>query len=319
MFFSSAARSTATPRPAQPGGDPPAPIGWYGVCKTSAEGIVREFGVRYGLSYTIFRLSNPYGFAAAEHRPQGVIPMLINAARRGEAFTVWGDGQAQKDFLFHADMSAAVGAALERRLQGTSTSAAGRSHSVAEIIGIIERQTGHKLDLRYAPAEAYPWDVTHSWLDNARLCAALGCSRACVWRRGRVADGRGAGGRGLSFTRVFGKRGCGRPGGFPRRPSGRSPLQLRRPGVTPGGEGRRAVARREAAVVQHDDPTRTHGARTVFPVLPGHVVVVVAVDVDHVPRTRGKERAGRVIRRIRLEQGRERRGKPRVVFQRVFS
>ena len=182
MFFSSggAIYGNARDRPSREE-DTPAPIGWHGVCKVSAEAVVRDFGDRYGLSYTIFRLSNPYGFAAADHRPQGVIPRLIDASQRGDEFTVWGDGRARKDFLFHTDMSAAVSAALELRLQGTFNLCAGVSHSVAEIIGIIERQTNRKLELRYAPAEAYPWDVTNSQLDNARLSAALGWQpRVCL-------------------------------------------------------------------------------------------------------------------------------------------
>ena len=173
IFFSSGGTvyGNAPDRPSRED-DPPAPIGWHGAAKVAAERLIEEYGRRRGLRYTIFRLSNPYGYASSGYRPQGIIPLLIDAHRRGAAFSIWGDGQARKDFLFHEDMASAVRLVLDRKPQGVYNLASGESHSIREIIARVEARMGRSVPLSYLPA--YPWDVARSELDTLRLQAALG-------------------------------------------------------------------------------------------------------------------------------------------------
>lgn len=173
VFFSSggAVYGNAPGRPNRED-DPCQPVGWYGHAKLAAEKIVGEFGRRHALAHTILRVSNPYGFAIPDDRPQGIIPRAIRCAREGRELAVWGDGAARKDFIHHRDFAAALDALLARRLTGVYNLCLGESHPVSEIIDMVQAAVGRKLRVRHTSDE--PWDVHDSRLDNARLRAACG-------------------------------------------------------------------------------------------------------------------------------------------------
>ena len=148
-----------------------APIGWYGHAKLAAERIIEEFGRRHGLSYTILRVSNPYGFPGPSHKPQGIIPFLIKSALEQSPFNVWGDGSARKDFLHYSDFLTALDLVVQRRPQGTFNLSYGESHTISEVISLTEQATGQTIAKTFQPA--YTWDVHDSLLDNRKLRGAI--------------------------------------------------------------------------------------------------------------------------------------------------
>lgn len=150
--------------------DPCHPIGWYGRGKRAAEGIIEQSSARHGLATTILRISNPYGYPVPADRVQGIIPHAVRCAREGQPLTIWGDGHARKDFLHYTDFLAGLEQVIDRRLTGTYNLCAGESHSVHEIVSLVERHMGRKLELRYTAGPA--WDVTDSRLSLARFVAA---------------------------------------------------------------------------------------------------------------------------------------------------
>lgn len=148
------------------------PIGRHGQAKLAAERQLAAATARHGLATAILRISNPYGFAVPSARPQGIIPIAIDCARQGRPLTLWGDGTARKDFLHCTDFTAALDTILARRLEGVYNVGSGESHTLHEILALIERATGRTVAKRHVPA--HPWDVHDSLLDNARLRAATG-------------------------------------------------------------------------------------------------------------------------------------------------
>ncbi len=148
------------------------PIGRYGAAKRAAEEIVERYARAHGVPSTILRISNPYGYPVPRNRLQGLIPHALRCAAEGSPLTLWGDGHARKDFLYYTDFVFAVEQVIARRLTGTFNLAAGESHSVREVIGLVEKHTGKKVTLAFQPAPA--WDVEDSRLDNRRLAAAAG-------------------------------------------------------------------------------------------------------------------------------------------------
>ena len=145
------------------------PIGQYGRVKRAAEVMIESWAVQHNLSYTILRISNPYGYIVSTESPQGVIPRAINCALSGNPLTLWGDGTARKDYLYHTDMLSALATVIARRPIGTFNLCSGISHSVREVLTEIESQTGKIITLAFSPAAA--WDVQESRLANDRLCA----------------------------------------------------------------------------------------------------------------------------------------------------
>jgi UDP-glucose 4-epimerase len=150
------------------------PIGWYGHAKLAAERLIQEYAQRHQLSYTILRISNPYGFPVPTHKPQGIIPFLLHSAAQGLPFSVWGDGTARKDFLYHTDFTAALVEVIRQRPVGVFNVCAGESHTVQEVIALVEAAIGRKIPIQHAPAHA--WDVHDSLLDHSKLTAATGWS-----------------------------------------------------------------------------------------------------------------------------------------------
>lgn len=151
--------------------DPCEPIGWYGHGKRAAEKLIQEYGRRYGLVYTILRISNPYGFPIPVHKPQGIIPFIIKSARDGTPLSIWGDGTARKDFLHHTDFVAALAQVIRERVTGTFNVSHGLSHRVNDVIAAVEKVLQLKAHIRHVPA--HPWDVHESLLDNSKLRAAI--------------------------------------------------------------------------------------------------------------------------------------------------
>ncbi len=173
VFFSSGGTVYGNAREGRPSreSDPCAPIGWYGHAKLAAERLIEEYGQRHGLAYTILRISNPYGFPVPTHKPQGLVPFLLNSARTGTPFSLWGDGTARKDFLYHTDFTAALEQVIRVRPNGVFNVSHGESHSVNEVIQCVEQTLGKKIPIQRAPANS--WDVHDSLLDNTKLSTAI--------------------------------------------------------------------------------------------------------------------------------------------------
>jgi UDP-glucose 4-epimerase len=168
IFFSSggAVYGTGTGKPARET-DACRPIGWYARAKLAAESIIQAFGEQHGLTYTILRVTNPYGFSVPSHRAQGIIPHAFECARTGQPLSLWGDGSACKDFIHYTDFNRALQAVIDRRLTGIYNLAYGSSTTIGEIIALVEKASGRKIQIEAGPAR--PWDVQSSLIDNHKL------------------------------------------------------------------------------------------------------------------------------------------------------
>ena len=152
--------------------DPCLPIGSYGRAKRAAEELIATYAGYHGLACTILRISNPYGYPVPKNRAQGLIPHALRCAVEGQPLTLWGDGSARKDFLHYTDFLSALELVLNRRVTGTFNLSAGESHTVREVIGLVEKHTGRRVPLNAQPGLA--WDVQDSRLDNTRFVTATG-------------------------------------------------------------------------------------------------------------------------------------------------
>jgi len=175
IFFSSGGAIYGN-APGRPNGedDPCQPIGRYGQSKLAAENLINRFMTEHNLSCTVLRISNPYGYPVPTGRVQGIIPHAIRAATEGRPLKLWGDGHAQKDFIYYTDFLSALEEIVHRRLCGTYNVGAGESHSIREIIATVESHTGRKINTEPSPAPS--WDVQDSRLDNRKLIQATGWS-----------------------------------------------------------------------------------------------------------------------------------------------
>jgi nucleoside-diphosphate-sugar epimerase len=148
---------------------PTLPISPYAVAKLAGEGYCRSFTEVYGLETVALRYFNVFG-ARQDPLSQyaAVIPNFITGALRGEAPTIFGDGEQSRDFTYVDNV--VEGNVLAMSAPGI----AGRSYNVAcgdrislnDLVAAIGRALGRSIEPRYEAPR--PGDVKHSMADTTR-------------------------------------------------------------------------------------------------------------------------------------------------------
>jgi nucleoside-diphosphate-sugar epimerase len=154
---------------------PPCPLSPYALQKYAGERYCQLFHRLYGLETVALRYFNVYG---PRQNPKSeyaaVIPRFATACLRGDAPTVFGDGEQTRDFTYVADAVAAnLRAADAERAPGEVVNVAGgRRVSLNELLREIGSLTGASVLARYLPAR--PGDVRDSLADLSRARELLG-------------------------------------------------------------------------------------------------------------------------------------------------
>jgi UDP-glucose 4-epimerase len=166
---------------------PSRPRSPYAVSKLAAEHYCRVFAELYGLETVALRYFNVFG---PRQRPDSayaaVIPLFIDALRRGEAPIVHGDGLQSRDFTFVSDVAAANMAAASAPADVCSGKAyniaGGEEHSLLDLLGIL----GRMLDVEPHPehTDPRPGDVRHSRADLTGATRDLGYRREVSFEAG---------------------------------------------------------------------------------------------------------------------------------------
>ena len=142
----------------------------YGRFKAEAEEIVRGAALR-GIT---LRLANAYGPRQRQDLEGGVIAIFLGAWRRDEPITIFGDGSAQRDYVYVTDICDAVVAALESAATGVYNIGTGVATSVNEIVDAMTAVLGPPPGVLHAPER--PSEVQRSCLDVSKA------ARDGLWR-----------------------------------------------------------------------------------------------------------------------------------------
>lgn len=148
----------------------PAPLSPYGVHKLAAESYV----ALSGLSYAILRPANVYGPRQRAGTDGGVIATFVDRLARGEPLVINGDGEQVRDFVYVADVAAAVRSALSWNRSGIWNVASGVETTVNDLARHVGQALGVTPIIEYGPARA--GDVRISRLSNERIV------RQGLWR-----------------------------------------------------------------------------------------------------------------------------------------
>lgn len=173
-----------------------APIVPYGISKRTAELYMDVVGRRRGLDARIARVSNPYGPGQDPSRGVGVIAAFLGRASTGGAVEVFGDGSVVRDFIYVDDAVEAIARyTLRRSAPPLLNIGSGRGTSVREVLRLVERTTGRRLEVRRLPGRRF--DVPRIVLDIRRarrvlrwrpkVTLAEGIARTWKWFKARDA------------------------------------------------------------------------------------------------------------------------------------
>ena len=110
----------------------PRPVSPYAATKLATETYALAWGHSYGMAVLAFRFFNVFGpLQPAGHAYAAVIPAFIDAALRGDALTVHGDGTQSRDYVYVGDVARAVLAAVVRDVSGVLNIGTGVATSVS--------------------------------------------------------------------------------------------------------------------------------------------------------------------------------------------
>jgi UDP-glucose 4-epimerase len=162
----------------------PQPVSPYGVTKLAAEQLCYLYHVNYNVPTVSLRYFTVYG---PRQRPDMGFHKFLRAALRGEAITVYGDGQQTRDFTFVHDAVSATIAAATRGTPGRVYNIGGGSRvSINGVFEIIGRVSGRHLQLIIDPAQK--GDMRHTYADTSLARADLGFEPSVDLEKGLAAE-----------------------------------------------------------------------------------------------------------------------------------
>lgn len=144
---------------------PTNPINAYGITKLTVEKYLQMYQHLYGLDYTIFRPSVPYGPRQNPRRRQGAVSVFIYKILCQENIQIWGDGQILRDYFYIEDLVEALASALEKPASINQIINLGGPHgySLNQLVALIEETLGLKANVEYQNARGF--DVQRLNLD----------------------------------------------------------------------------------------------------------------------------------------------------------
>ena len=154
---------------------PPRPLSPYAGAKLASEQACVDAADAGQIAAVCLRFFNVYGPRQDPGSAySGVISRFLAAASLAEPVTIYGDGRQTRDFVYVADVVAAVLAALRRPLTGASVLnvGTGRETDLLQILGVVEERSGRKLERILEPARE--GDIRHSRADAGRARWVLG-------------------------------------------------------------------------------------------------------------------------------------------------
>ena len=163
---SSSVYGDSTPVPFSESHPDPRPISPYGWSKLAGEALCRLYHDLYGIHIVALRFFTVYG---PGQRPDMGIHRFIAAAETGATIEMYGNGSTSRDYTYIDDIIAAIGRALDLR-PGFEVINLGNSSPVtlSELIGIIERVTGHRIRTVRKPIPTGDMLRTHADVARAR-------------------------------------------------------------------------------------------------------------------------------------------------------
>lgn len=130
------------------------PTSIYAAHKITVENYLKVFQHTHGLRVGIFRISNPYGpYQLATAKGYGVINQFLWRAAGGDAITIFGDGQQQRDYFYIDDLvNILLLGAMTESCYGETFNVGGRTAvSLAEAAHCIAQAAGD------TPIDFVPW------------------------------------------------------------------------------------------------------------------------------------------------------------------
>jgi len=149
------------------------PAAPYGQAKLAAEGYVALFRQLHGFPGASLRFGNVYGPRQGAVGEAGVVSIFCRLLDEGGRPTVYGSGRQTRDFVYVADIVAALLAASDHGAVGEFNVGTGHETSVLDLVDLLARASGRD-DFEPVMAPPRAGEIDRMALDASRIRNALG-------------------------------------------------------------------------------------------------------------------------------------------------
>jgi UDP-glucose 4-epimerase len=158
------------------------PISSYGIIKATIENYLFLYHRLYNTKPLIIRPSNPFGPRQGHYMAQGVISTFLRKIKSREHITVFGDGNATKDYIYINDLIKQCYKLSFSDEVGVYNLGSGNGISINQIIKQISKTTGITPEVIYSDVKNF--DVNHFVLDITKVSGILGTYPATSLEKG---------------------------------------------------------------------------------------------------------------------------------------
>ncbi|NLV26198.1 MAG: NAD-dependent epimerase/dehydratase family protein [Methanomicrobiales archaeon] len=152
---------------------PSVPLSPYAVGKCLSELYAAVYTDLYGVQSVCLRFFNVYGPNQDPSSPySGVISKFMDAISRDDEFTIFGDGEQTRDFVYVLDVVQALILSMEKSVSGVFNVGTGSSVSINQLARTIMEVSGKNVGIRYL--DAREGEVRHSCSDISKICHDMG-------------------------------------------------------------------------------------------------------------------------------------------------
>ena len=160
------------------------PLNPYGETKYMIEKMLEWYSKIYDLRFMSIRYFNAAGASldgeiGEDHPDEShLIPLIIKAGLKGEKFTVYGndykteDGTCIRDYIHVLDLVETHEIALKKLLGGSQSNfynaGVGRGYSNNEVVEMVEKVTGLKINVEYGPRREGDADSLYASIDKIK-------------------------------------------------------------------------------------------------------------------------------------------------------
>lgn len=163
----------------------PEPVSPYAVSKLAGEQYCTLFSKGFGLETVSLRYFNVFGPRQdPESMYSAVIPKFMEQAYLGVPLEVHWDGKQSRDFT-HIDNVVAANLLGAKTVKGVGRAyniANGKTYSLLDIIRVIEKKVGHKLEIEFQPKRK--GDVRKTFADISAARRLLGYKPTMNFEKG---------------------------------------------------------------------------------------------------------------------------------------
>ena len=125
---------------------PVQPLNPYGISKLEFEKILIKHAKKHYFDYVILRLPNVYG--PRQNPALAVTPRFITSMLKGKMPTIFGRGEATRDFLYVEDLATAVEHALTSK-SGIFNIGSGEETKIIELFNMIKKLIGSSVSAKH--------------------------------------------------------------------------------------------------------------------------------------------------------------------------